>query len=536
MASPKRKVLTLNDKIEAIKLLDAGKPAYKVAQDFGVGKTQIQNLRKRKLELINDFENNVPGESKRRRYLTGNEEINSLTYEWFKDASARRINISGPLLKTKALNFAEDLGKTDFKASQGWLQSFTKRFNIVFGSMSGERGDVNKQTVAEWTNKLSEICESYNPSDIFNMDETGLFFKDTTKKTFYTKGEDCAGGKRSKERITVALCASMTGEKIRPLVIGKSRKPRCFNKIKTESLPVDYYFNSKAWMTSAIFEDFLKKLNRKMKAQKRKILLFIDNAPSHPSIDLSNVEVKFLPPNTTSLTQPMDQGIIQATKLKFRKRQMVHMVKEVDKCSTICGSDILKKITILDAILWFSNSWNEVESQTIVKCFAKAGFKIRPSMESCENENIENHSDDDDDADDDVPLAAMKLSRELFDCEFRELVHIDNELCTCDTETTDWSKPASELLKDFSHDDHRSDTSDSESDIEEQGLCENASISLEDALSMVEKLKLFSANKGHAAMLLDLVKMEEFLTLETVTKCKQVKIDDYFGSVTRDQA
>jgi hypothetical protein len=61
-----------------------------------------------------------------------------------------------------------------------------------------------------------------------------------------------------------------------------------------------------------------------MKMDKRKILLFVDNALSHPNMDLSNVKVQFLPHNTTSLTQPMDQGIIQATKLKIRKRQVLY--------------------------------------------------------------------------------------------------------------------------------------------------------------------------------------------------------------------
>ena len=35
----KRKVLTLDQQVEAIKLLGSGKPAYKVTEDFGVGKT-----------------------------------------------------------------------------------------------------------------------------------------------------------------------------------------------------------------------------------------------------------------------------------------------------------------------------------------------------------------------------------------------------------------------------------------------------------------------------------------------------------------
>lgn len=121
MATQKRKALNLDQKVEAIKLLDSGKPAYKVAEIYGVGKTQIQNLRKRKLEVLTDYENNAPGSQKRQRRMTGNEDINQLCLEWFKDASKRRINVTGPMLKERALVFASDIGNTQFKASNGWF-------------------------------------------------------------------------------------------------------------------------------------------------------------------------------------------------------------------------------------------------------------------------------------------------------------------------------------------------------------------------------------------------------------------------------
>lgn len=146
-----------------------------------------------------------------------------------------------------------------------WLsEPFIISYN-PFRSMSGERGDVKTAT---WLTRLPSVCQDYAPKDIFNMDETGLFFRGTTRKTFHFKGDECAGGKMSKERITVAICASMTGEKVKLLVIGKSRKPRSFKNINIKSLPVDYYYNKKAWMNGAVYEDFLQKLNQKMKAKK----------------------------------------------------------------------------------------------------------------------------------------------------------------------------------------------------------------------------------------------------------------------------
>jgi hypothetical protein len=53
--------------------------------------------------------------------------------------------------------------------------------------------------------------------------------------------------------------------------------------------------------------------------------------------------------------------------------------EKLKKNKELCGSDILKKISILDAIYWVAKSWEEVEKSTIVKCFRKSGFDERIS-------------------------------------------------------------------------------------------------------------------------------------------------------------
>ena len=54
----------------------------------------------------------------------------------------------------------KDLGVDQFKASNGWLQSFLQRHNIVFRTMSGESGDVNVTIVSEWKSKLPNRLSS----------------------------------------------------------------------------------------------------------------------------------------------------------------------------------------------------------------------------------------------------------------------------------------------------------------------------------------------------------------------------------------
>ena len=70
------KVLTLPERVEAIKLHYGGKSSRDVAQIMGVGRTQIQQIIKMKSEVLDDYESNISNNRKRKRHKTGNEDIN----------------------------------------------------------------------------------------------------------------------------------------------------------------------------------------------------------------------------------------------------------------------------------------------------------------------------------------------------------------------------------------------------------------------------------------------------------------------------
>ena len=77
------------------------------------------------------------------------------------------------------------------------------------------------------------------------------------------------GTKKCKDRISVGFCANADGsEKLVPVLIYKAKKPRCFSNGFNPETFVEYYYNKKAWMTSVIFVQFIKKLERKMRRQK----------------------------------------------------------------------------------------------------------------------------------------------------------------------------------------------------------------------------------------------------------------------------
>jgi predicted DNA-binding protein YlxM (UPF0122 family) len=68
---------------------------------MGVGRTQIQQIIKRKSEVLNDYESSVSNDRKRKRHKTGNENINDLCLDWVQDAIRHRINVTGPMIKEK---------------------------------------------------------------------------------------------------------------------------------------------------------------------------------------------------------------------------------------------------------------------------------------------------------------------------------------------------------------------------------------------------------------------------------------------------
>ena len=72
--------------------------------------------------------------------------------------------------------------------------------------------------------------------------------------------------------------------------------------------------------------------NSQLKNRKRKILLFVDNCCAHPHIELTNMKVMFLPPNTTSRMQPGDARMIAAIKASYRKQLLRHVLPQLDEC------------------------------------------------------------------------------------------------------------------------------------------------------------------------------------------------------------
>lgn len=210
MSSVKRKCFTIEEKSAILHRLEAGESNATLAKEFGVSHSTISTIKKNKYKIEPLFNANVL-KCKRVRTST-HEQLDKALLQWFKLQRDRGIPLNGPLLQGKANFFARQLDMQNFICFMSWINRFKVRHNIVSGKIVGESLSVQQSDVHDWLEKVwPTLRAQFSDDEIFNADETGLFYKLTPDKTLKFKGEKCTGGKLSKERITVMVAANMSG-------------------------------------------------------------------------------------------------------------------------------------------------------------------------------------------------------------------------------------------------------------------------------------------------------------------------------------
>ncbi|KAM7312005.1 tigger transposable element-derived protein 4 [Ixodes scapularis] len=273
------KSLPLARKVEILEEVKAAKLSKAAnARKFGIAKSTLSGIvkdEKKRLDAYNDGDF-APKRKRMRTVAHGN--LEAVLIAWIRRARSDYLPVNGTVLRAKAEGILQRLN-IDCSCSDGWLDRFRKRHELVFRSIVGEAATVDKAACDDWRlTKMTHLLEEYEPGDIYNDYETALYYQLLPKKMLSFVGGVCTGGKRNKLRITMLLGANMSGiDKLRLLVIGKAKSPRCFKNVKT--LPVSYIANSKSWMTQALFKQWLWKVDRRFVKEKGKVLFLVDNIP-----------------------------------------------------------------------------------------------------------------------------------------------------------------------------------------------------------------------------------------------------------------
>ena len=227
----------------------------------------------------------------------------------------------------------------------------------------------------------------YKPENIFNMDETGLFFRTIPNRTYIMgsetdKQQAGRGSKamKAKDRVAVILCVNSTGTcKIPPTVIGSAKNPRCF-KDNPPSVP---YLNQKnAWCDREIYNKWWADvfLMAICKWTIDPVALIIDGFSGH---DLNCVDSQVRMFKFTSVFQPLDQGIIAAYKAGYKTRVLEKVISTADSFQELqvmakilptgsAGLDYACAAHVRDAIELVKHAWDSLSPSVIAACWEHA--------------------------------------------------------------------------------------------------------------------------------------------------------------------
>ncbi|KAM9894859.1 hypothetical protein OXX79_008441 [Metschnikowia pulcherrima] len=325
------------------------------------------------------------------------------------------VPFSGALIRKIALDLwkSKDRDATkEFKASGGWLQGFLNGFEYYSYTRHGEAASIDEEDLKKFRERLQEEISEYAPADIWNYDETGLWWK-----KFPRRGNTCKrySGKKggTYSRITAMLCCNANGsDKFRPWFIGKQDHYECFGENNAMLDPLDCHYSGreKALMDVDLMESWLGAFNHYVKQKGRKVILLMSNHSSRKRAvrimaaakKLDSVKVQFLPPNTTSKLQPLNQGIICKFKSGYAKRWLRFLIRCSEK-----SIDPMKRATMLDAVKWGIWAWDEVDADCIYHCWRHTGYFKKPS-------------------DNPVKSASETLSGSADSTESSEMIHVSS--------------------------------------------------------------------------------------------------------------
>uniref|UniRef100_H3A9I7 HTH CENPB-type domain-containing protein n=1 Tax=Latimeria chalumnae TaxID=7897 RepID=H3A9I7_LATCH len=342
-----------------------GTPLRELARRLNIKKLMLADLIANKQKLHDTAATLVKGDAglhKKRKREGKDPEVDHALLMWFQRASIKGLPLNGPILKAKAESLACNLSRSDFFATDEWFSCWKVCHNIVYKRIHGELKTADLEGTDYWSKtKLQELLSSYNTEDIYNMDEMGLYYCATPDGSMVFRKTVLSGSKKAMDRITLLVCANMNGSNRRKLlVIGKSQRPRRMKGVDPATLPVTYKSNKTAWMTGAIFEDWLTQWDKELVRKGHTILVLVDNALVHPSISmLKNICLQMIHRNL---------------KHYYREELRKRIIDAIISSTQATVVEVARHITLLDAIGMAAKAWDSLKPATISNCFCKAGF------------------------------------------------------------------------------------------------------------------------------------------------------------------
>ena len=241
-----------------------------------------------------------------------------------------------------------------------------------------------------------------------------------------------------------------------------------------------------------------------------------NNCPAHSQIGgLKAIEMCFLPPNTTSITQPIDQGVIRSLKAKYRSRMIKQIIKAIDANKSI------PEVNVSDAMKMLTICWEDVTEETVKKFFTKSHISPQDqtsAQDDLDDPFIELRSD----------LAKLKsLGVEEYPGEVspEEFARFDDTVAATEPMLSDESSLAM-VLEVEGPIEVEDDEEDGDDTIGDQSLEKPTSTQLRSAIETLLNCSFFIESDKLQRCTMEISKLIEKELSQTL---KQARIKDYFA-------
>ena len=255
-------MLIINEKETLLDMLKAGNSFASVARKYGLNESTVRYIKKEEAKIRKTASISFSKDAK--RVNMQNKTIvrmeNALSV-WIQDCRQKNISLDTNMIRSKAKALydvmvpedhtegGDDDGeedgdkddpqpgtssqtsprRTSFVASKGWFDKFKRRFGLQSVSLYGEAASADEAAARHYVEDVfPKIIEEngYLSEQIFNMDETGLFWKRMPSRTFLFKDElKRPRFKAHKDQVTLLMCGNAAGFMLKPELIYKALNP-----------------------------------------------------------------------------------------------------------------------------------------------------------------------------------------------------------------------------------------------------------------------------------------------------------------------
>ncbi|XP_064116376.1 tigger transposable element-derived protein 1-like [Macrobrachium nipponense] len=366
----KRKMMTVNEKVKLLDMLKAGSSYASVASMYRLNESTVHYIKKDELKICKTASITFSKDTKlvvtpRNKRIVQMENALSV---WITDCRVKKVSLNTNIIRTKAKTLYDSLvpeggsneedndgdgddeddptprEKRGFVGSKGWFEKFKRRFGLRSVLLYGEAASADQEAALRYVeDEFPKLIKEggYILEQVFNMDETGLFWKRMPSRTFLYKDEvKKPGSKAHKDRVTLLMCGNATGFMLKPGLIYKLLNPRALKNKNKALLPVYWMSNKKAWITKALTLDW-KTCNGPA----------LRRGPSGVPASQHHF-----------LIQPMDQGVIRV----YTRSTMEGLISSID-----AGDDDFslkrywREFNVVTCLANVQNALKEMKQQTL---------------------------------------------------------------------------------------------------------------------------------------------------------------------------